>query len=86
MEASSPEVFDLLVKGEELINQYNESPSNGAFATLIIQLMFINLELIKDAKNIDLVVRDFKVVLIKNSPESPEENISAYFLSPIDPT
>ena len=86
MDDSSPEIFELLTKGEEFINEYNKSPSNGAFASLVIQLMLSNLQLIKDAKNIDFESQDFKIVLIKNSPEVPEERVTAYFLTPINPT
>lgn len=86
MDYSSPEIFELLTKGEEFINEYNKSPSTGAFASLVIQLMLSNLQLVKDAKDIDFELQDFKIVLIKNSPESPEERVTAYFLTPIDPT
>lgn len=85
MDASSPEIFELLTKGEEYINEYNKSPSSGAFASLVIQLMLSNLQLIKDAKVIDFETQDAKIVLIINSPEFPQDKVSAYFLSPIDP-
>lgn len=86
MDNSSQDVFELLIKGEKFVDEYNKSPSSGAFASLVIQLMLSNLQLIVNPKDIDVELQDFRIALIKNSPEFPEERVTAYFLTPIDPT